>query len=137
MEHKELTGKILGAAFAVSNDLGCGFLEKVYERALLIALREKGLEAESQVPISVQYRGKCVGEYFADIVVNREVILEIKAVSELRPEHVAQILNYLRATGMPLGLLINFGKARMQYRRFENRFRGGGVLSNRDEGGGA
>jgi GxxExxY protein len=84
-------------------------LESVYERALVIALREEGLKADAQVPLRVAFRGQIVGDFYADIVVEETVLLEIKAARGLAPEHSAQILNYLKATGMPVGLLVNFG----------------------------
>ena len=123
MEFEKLTGEILGAAIDVSNGLGCGFLEKVYERALLIALKERGLSAQNQAPIAIEYLGNPVGEYFADILIEQTVILELKAAKELRPEHEAQIINYLRATNLPIGILMNFGKPRLEFRRFNNRYR--------------
>ena len=108
MDLKEITYEINGAVFEVNRQLGAGFLEKVYENALVIELRERGLSAESQVPIKVRYRGHIVGDYFADIVVNNQVILEIKAIESLAKVNEAQLLNYLKATGYKIGLLINF-----------------------------
>jgi GxxExxY protein len=122
MKFEELTSNILTACFEVSNELGSGFLESVYEKALLVALREKGLNAKSQVPLKVNFRGQCVGDFLADVVIEGKVLLELKAVKALAPEHVAQILNYLKATGSEVGLLINFGSAKLEYRRFNNRF---------------
>lgn len=117
MDLNEITYKINGAVFEVSNVLGGGFLEKVYENALLIELRERGLRAESQRPIHVAYKGKIVGEYFADILVEDSIILEIKSVDSLLPIHEAQILNYLRATSCTIGLLINFRHTRAEIKR--------------------
>lgn len=117
MVHEELTAKILEACFEVSNELGAGFLESVYEKALLIALKEKGLNVKSQYPLNVKFRGVVVGEYFADILVENSVILELKAVTKLAPEHKAQVINYLKATGVEVGLLINFGNPKLEYRR--------------------
>ncbi|UPU37650.1 GxxExxY protein [Geomonas paludis] len=121
MIHDELTGKVLRACFEVSNELGTGFLESVYEKSLLIALVEMGLKAQSQVPLKVFYRNKVVGEFYADLVVEGAVLLELKAVRALAPEHVAQVLNYLKATGIEVGLLINFGSPKLEFRRFDNR----------------
>ncbi|GFO63818.1 GxxExxY protein [Geomonas paludis] len=121
MIHDELTGKVLRACFEVSNELGAGFLESVYEKSLLIALVEMGLKAQSQVPLKVFYRNKVVGEFYADLVVEGAVLLELKAVRALAPEHVAQVLNYLKATGIEVGLLINFGSPKLEFRRFDNR----------------
>lgn len=120
--HHELTSKILAVCFEVSNELGCGFVESVYEKALLIALRDRGLQAESQVPLTVAFRGKQAGEFFADIVVEEKVLLELKAVKQLAPEHKAQIINYLKASGLDVGLLINFAKPKLEYKRFTNQF---------------
>ena len=122
MVHSDLTREILDAAFDVSNELGAGFLESVYEKALLVCLGEKGLRAENQKPLDVRFRSHVVGSFFADIVVEGCVILELKAAKDLAPDHEAQLLNYLNATGLPVGLLLNFGNPKLQYRRFENRF---------------
>ena len=118
MKKEDLTYKIRGAIFEVNRILGHGFLEKVYENALMIELKEKGLKAESQVPISVQYKKKEIGEYFADIVVEDEVILELKAIESLQKIHEAQILNYLNATDYKLGFLVNFTHPKAVIRRF-------------------
>ncbi len=122
MLYQELTGKILEACFEVSNELGSGFLESVYEKALLVALRQKGLNAESQIPIEVIFRDALVGEFYADILVENKVLLELKAVSGLSKEHFAQIINYLKATKVEVGMIVNFGTAKIEYRRFDNRF---------------
>ena len=95
--------------------MGAGFLESVYGKALLLVLKERGLRAESQVPLKVSFRGQIVGDFFADIVVEGKVILELKAVKTLTPENSAQILNYLKATGKEVGLLVNFGTHGLQY----------------------
>ena len=121
MQYDELTEKILGAAFEVSNELGCGFLESVYEKALLVALKDLDLTTEAQKPLKVSFRSHVVGDFVADIVVEHKVLLELKAVKALAPEHIAQVLNYLKATGLEVGLLINFGNSRLEYRRFNNR----------------
>jgi GxxExxY protein len=121
MELKDLTSRILQASFEVSNELGCGFLESVYEKSLIIALREKGLNIESQVPLQVKFRGQLVGEFTPDIVVEKSVLLELKTVKKIAPEHIAQVLNYLKITGMPIGMLLNFGNTKLDYRRFNNR----------------
>ncbi|MCF8463672.1 MAG: GxxExxY protein [Flavobacteriales bacterium] len=114
--HTEITGKILEAFFNVYHEMGYGFLEKVYENAMLVELDELGLVCRSQQPISVFYKGKNVGEYFADILVENKVIVELKAVEAIRDEHEAQLINYLRATNIEVGLLINFGK-KPEYKR--------------------
>jgi len=125
MDINELTYQINGAIFEVNRELGSGFLEKVYENALLIELSERGLKAESQVPIKVKYKRKEVGEYFADIVVEDEVILEIKAIDSIQKVHEAQLLNYLKATKYEVGLLFNFGeKAEYKRKAFNNDRKG-------------
>jgi len=117
MNINDLTYQINGAIFEVSRTLGAGFLEKVYENALMIELRKRGLTVESQVPIKVFYKEEVVGEYFADILVEDKVILELKAVENLSKLHEAQILNYLKATGIQLGLLVNFKHPKAEIKR--------------------
>lgn len=114
---KELTEKIIGAAFEVHNNLGVGFLEKVYQNALVKELTLLGYLAQSEVKIPVYYKGELVGDYSADILVEGRIILELKALSALTTEHEAQLLNYLKATGFKVGLLINFGTSRVQIKR--------------------
>ena len=108
--HEEITQKIIKSFYKVYNTLGYGFLEKVYEKAIAIELRKNGLEVKCQHPIKVYYESEIVGDYFADIVVNDLVILELKAVSTFTVEHECQLTNYLKATLIELGLLMNFGK---------------------------
>ncbi len=110
MLHSDITDKVIKAFYKVYNELGFGFLEKVYENALLIELSNMGLLCEKQKPIKVYYNGNLVGEYFADIVVNGCVILELKAVEVLVTEHELQLINYLKATNIEVGILLNFGK---------------------------
>ncbi len=112
-----LTRSIIGCAFDVINELGHGFLESVYENALILALEDTGLTVESQKAIDVSFRGRTVGNFYADLMVEDKVIVELKAVSTLTPEHNAQVINYLNATGIRVGLLINFGNQRLQYKR--------------------
>lgn len=121
MECNALTESILGACFDVSNELGCGFLESVYENALLIALQQKGISAVTQAPIRVKFRGEIVGQFFADLLVDGKIIVELKAVKSLAPEHLAQAINYLNATGLNTALLVNFGQRKIEYRRLTNR----------------
>lgn len=109
MIKKELTKKIIGCFYNVYNGLGWGFLEKVYENALAIELEESGLSVETQVPISVQYKNRIVGDYFADMLVAGDIIIELKAVENLIPAYEAQLLNYLKSTDKEIGLLLNFG----------------------------
>jgi GxxExxY protein len=117
MDVNELTYLINGAIFEVNRQLGAGFLEKVYEKALLIELLDRGLKAETQVPVKVKYKGREVGEYYADIVVENKVILEIKSIDSLQKIHEAQLLNYLKATGYKLGLLVNFKHPKAEIKR--------------------
>ncbi len=114
---KELTEKIIGICFEVSNELGAGFLENVYLKALIIALTASGLKAEEEVPLKVTFRGKVVGIFYTDILVENRLILELKAVKSLTGEHEAQLINYLKATGLKVGLLVNFGKTRLEWKR--------------------
>jgi len=110
MLHKELTDRIIACFYKVYTNLGYGFLEKVYENAMLIELNKNGLKAISQYPIKVNYDGVSVGEYFADIIVEDKVIIELKASANLVPENILQLQNYLKATNIEVGLLLNFGK---------------------------
>ena len=114
------SSKVIGCSFEVANVLGCGFLEKVYQNALLLEVRRCGLQAEKEKLIQVRYKNQIVGEYFADILVDKTIVIEIKAVKELNEIHQAQLLNYLRATKLPLGLLINFATPRIQIKRMLN-----------------
>ena len=118
MELNVLTFKVNGAIFEVNKVLGSGFLEKVYENALLIELKNMGLSAKSQVPIKVDYKGEVVGDYFADIVVEDVLILELKVVSGLQKIHEAQLLNYMKASHFRLGLLVNFSHPKAEIKRF-------------------
>lgn len=118
LKHEEITKTVIGCAFEVINELGAGFLESVYEKALLVALRQRGLSVIAQHPIKVIFRGQSVGDFYADILVEDKVIVELKAVKAVTPEHQAQIINYLNATGIEVGLLINFGNPRLEYKRF-------------------
>ena len=114
----ELTEKILAAAFKVLNTLGVRFLEKVYENALSMELKRSDLLVEPQKVFQVKYEGAIVGEYQADLVVAGKVIVECKAVSNLDPVHEAQLMNYLKASAIRVGLILNFGRPALQYRRF-------------------
>jgi GxxExxY protein len=116
-KHVELTREIIGSFYDVYNNLGYGFLEKVYENALVLELKAKGMQVEPQKPIQVIYRQQVIGEYFADLVVDSKVIVEIKAVKMLVQEHEAQLLNYLKATCFEVGLLLNFGPQAQRKRK--------------------
>jgi GxxExxY protein len=113
----ELTEKVLAAVFEVSNTLGAGFLEKVYQRALLVELHLRGLQATAEGSYTVTYKGHRVGEYFADILVEDKLLIELKCVERLTGDHTAQCLNYLRASGLTLCLLVNFQKPRVEWKR--------------------
>lgn len=112
-----ITEKIIGASFTVSNELGCGFLEKVYENALAYELSKSGLKVLQQREIDVLYDGFAVGKYYADLFIEDSVIVEVKAISGLDTAHKAQCINYLKATGLKIGLLINFGKPKIEIKR--------------------
>lgn len=121
-ELDRITEKIIGCAFQVSNDLGSGFLEKVYENALVIELSHASLRIEQQKSIRVIYHGKVVGDYIADLVVEDSVLVELKAVKSLDEIHMAQCLNYLKAANLRLCLLINFGRPKIEVKRIMNGF---------------
>jgi GxxExxY protein len=117
MEINEITYAINGAVFEVNNILGPGFLEKVYENALLVELKMRGLKAKNQVPIKVSYKGEVVGDYAADLLVEDKVIVELKTVENLDRAHEAQLLNYLKVTGLHVGLLVNFKNKKADIKR--------------------
>src|SRR5688572_12721320 len=116
-ELNSLSEQVLGAVFEVANTLGAGFLEKVYERALLQEFALRGIRATPQTSFSVTYKGRIVGEYFADILVEEALVIELKCVDRLASEHTAQCLNYLRASGRKLCLLVNFQKPKVEWKR--------------------
>ena len=118
--NKDLSYKIVGLAMEVHNKLGSGFLEKVYENALMILFKRENLKAKQQVPIQVWFEGQIVGEYVTDILVEDSIILELKAVEHLSGTSHAQTVNYLKATGLKVAYLINFGKKSLEYERFIN-----------------
>jgi len=115
--YKDLSYKIIELALEVHNELGCGFLEKVYENALMLLLDREKIAARQQAPAEVYFQDKVIGQYFADILVDNKLILELKTVDIIANIHIAQVLNYLRATGLKLGLILNFGKPRFEYKR--------------------
>ena len=117
MECEKLTEQIIGCAYKVYKKLGYGFLEAVYEKALLIELRNNGLTAASQMSINVMYDGENVGSYFCDILVEQTVIIELKSVSNIVTAHEVQLVNYLTATEKPVGLIINFGERGVEVKR--------------------
>jgi len=115
--YKETTDKIIKCFYNVYNELGHGFLEAIYENSLVILLREEGLKVEQQKDLIVKFKNVIVGKYKTDLIVNGKIILELKAAKKIAPEHEAQLLNYLKATNMELGLLLNFG-IKPEFKRF-------------------
>jgi len=113
----DVAEKVIGAAYEVGNVLGAGFLEKVYERALTRELAMRGLRARAQASFPVAYKGHCVGEFVADLLVEDQLIVELKCVDRFASEHMAQCINYLKASGINLALLINFQKPRIEWKR--------------------
>jgi len=127
MDINALTEKIIGCAYRVHNALGSGFLEKVYENAMRIELEEARLQVEQQTPVPVYYRERAVGDFYTDLLVEKRVIIELKAVRELAKEHEVQLVNYLQATGIENGLLINFGPSVRVKRKFKTYREGKGI----------
>ncbi|HYM76624.1 MAG TPA: GxxExxY protein [Candidatus Dormibacteraeota bacterium] len=117
LKHSELTEKIIGIFYDVYNELGYGFLESTYAEAMVIALKDAGLAVDREVPVPVWFRGRKAGQYFADLTVEGTILLELKTARSLEKAHEAQLLHYLRATDIEVGLLLNFG-VRPQFRRF-------------------
>lgn len=115
--YSELSEIILGSCFDIMNELGCGFLESVYKNALFIAIKEKGLKIEVEKRFEVMFRGKKIGLYVADLIVEDVLIIELKCCESLLGEHQAQTINYLKASGVLVGLLINFGNRKLEYKR--------------------
>lgn len=115
--HEELTEKVIGCCYKVHNELGAGFLEKVYQNALAIELKDADIRFVQECPLNVLYRGSVVGEYFPDFIVDGKVIVELKAIEMLSKPHEVQLVNYLKATGLKIGLLINFGRSVVVKRR--------------------
>lgn len=115
--HEELTEKVIGCCYKVHNELGAGFLEKVYQNALAIEFKDAGIRFVQECPLNVLYRDSVVGEYFSDFIVDGKVIVELKAIEMLSKPHEVQLVNYLKATGLKIGLLINFGRSVVVKRR--------------------
>jgi GxxExxY protein len=132
MDVAEITETIIGCAFRVHNELGSGFLEKVYENALTFELAELGLQVKQQEPIPVYYRQKIVGEYYADLLVEDRILVELKAVKSIVMEHEMQLVNYLAATGKEDGLLINFGSS-VQVKRKYRQYKSGKSSSTNEQ----
>ena len=125
MKFKELTEKIIGCTYTVYNKMGYGFLESVYEKCLLIELRKAGLKAEPQIPITVYYDEEVVGEFYADVLVEESIILELKSIQRILKVHEVQLVNYLVATRKDVGLLLNFGERKVEIKRKLREFNGG------------
>ena len=117
MTNEALTGKVIGCAMQVHRDLGPGYLEKLYENALVVTLLEAGLKVSQQVPIPAKYHGIVIGDFIADLLVEGDLVIELKAVSNILLPHEMQLVSYLKATGKDLGLLINFGATSLQFKR--------------------
>ena len=124
MKHSELTEIIIGCAYKVYNTLGFGFLESVYENCMAIELKNFSLSYETQKPIQVLYENKVVGNFVADIVIDDIIIVELKSVKNISPSHEVQLVNYLEATGKPVGLLINFGEEKVEVKRKVKNIKG-------------
>jgi GxxExxY protein len=120
LPHSELTGAILSCCFEVMRELGPGFLERVYKNALLMAMRQKGLEVDVERPYEVVFRGKVMGRYNADLVVGQTVIVELKCCDKLISEHQAQLFNYQKVSGLPIGLLVNFRRRKLEWKRLQS-----------------
>ena len=117
LPQSELTRTILGCCFEVMKELGPGFLERIYKNALLITMKEKGLQVETEKPFEVVFRNKVIGRYSADLVIEKTIIIELKCCESLVREHQAQLFNYLKVSGLPIGLLINFRRRKLEYQR--------------------
>jgi GxxExxY protein len=117
VEYEEITGKIIKAAYAVYSQLGFGFLESVYKKAMLIEIAKSGLKAEEEKPLKVYYDGQVVGDFFIDLFVDESVVVELKSVQHLSKEHEVQLVNYLKGLNRDIGLLINFGVAGVEVKR--------------------
>lgn len=115
--YKDLSYAIVGTAMKVQSELGDGFLEKVYENALMLLLRKENIEAKQQEPIDIHFMEEVIGQYYADILVEGKIILELKTVDVISSVHIAQVIHYLKATGLNLGIILNFGKESLEYKR--------------------
>ncbi len=126
-KHSDLSDKIIKVFYEIHNELGYGFSERVYQKALGIALRQIGLKVEEQLPIKIYFRGQEIGEYFADMVVNDVILIELKAVGQIVEEHEAQLLNYLKSTKIEVGYVMNFGKSAVFKRKVLDNERKGSL----------
>ena len=117
LEYEAISEKIIGAAFEINKVLGYGFLEKVYQKAMQVQLKHLGLKTELEIPIKVRFKGYIIGDYFADLLVEEKVVVELKVAENYNSKDEAQLINELKATGIRVGLLINFGKQRVEFKR--------------------
>ena len=122
MDHADLTEKVIGCAYQVYNTLGCGFLESVYEKSLVIELLKIGMSVETQKAVDVYYDEQIVGSFITDLIIDNKIIVELKAVRNLALVHEVQLVNYLTATKIPIGLLVNFGETKVEIKRKFSRF---------------
>ena len=120
LPHADLSRKIISCCFEVIHELGSGFLEKIYKNALFIAMKQKGLNVVTEQPFEVTFRERKIGKYIADLVVDNLIIVELKCCDILPSEHQAQLINYLKASGLPVGLLVNFGNQKLEYKRLHH-----------------
>lgn len=132
MEYEDLTEKIIGCAYKVYNTMGFGFLESVYEKCLVIELRKAGLKVDTQKSIPVSYEGQSVGDFVADLVIEDKIVVELKSIQRLTKANEAQLVNYLVATGLPVGLLINFGETKVEVKRKVRELAGNGKIDTSD-----
>jgi len=119
-EHSDITKEIIGAAMEVHSQLGCGFLESVYEEALVVELGSRNIEYKRQKDFKVLYKGRCIKQFKCDLIIKQKVLVEIKALTCLSGAEESQVLNYLKASGLKIGLLINFGEKSLKFKRFAN-----------------
>ncbi len=118
--HADISEQIIGCFFEVISELGSGFLEKVYKNALFLALKQKGLNVSTEQVFEVVFRKHLIGKYIADLIVENLIVIELKCCKTLLPEHQAQLINYLKASGLPVGLLVNFGNQKLEYKRLHH-----------------
>jgi GxxExxY protein len=120
LPHSAISETIIGCCFEVMRELGSGFLENVYKNALFIAMKQKGLNVSAEQSFEVMFRNCKVGKYIADLIVENVIVVELKCCASLLPEHKAQVINYLKASGISVGLLINFGQQKLEYKRLHH-----------------
>ena len=120
LPHTELTESIIKSCFEVMKELGSGFLENVYKNALFIAINQKGLSISAEESFEIVFRNYTVGKYIADLIVENSILVELKCCKVLLPEHQAQVINYLKASKLPVGLLVNFGNQKLEYKRLHH-----------------